>query len=138
MPNYNLSNISAVSTSAELAHIRANQEPNQDSYNAAWLHGYADALAHAAEALEPQRKLMEAIIGYMGELNSILHDTLEMTDQEIRYLGFDLPQCRESDVGMPTKKQKGRKNTFESVTEGLPGQAVRCHCRQRPGHLPEE
>ena len=35
MPNYDLSSIGAVSTSAELAHIRANQEPNQDSYNAA-------------------------------------------------------------------------------------------------------
>ena len=39
MPDYNLSSISAVSASAELAHIRANQEPNQDSYNAAWLPG---------------------------------------------------------------------------------------------------
>ena len=79
---------------------------------------YADALAHAAEALEPQRELMEAIIGYMGErydsaeLYGILHDTLEMSDQEIRSLGFDLPQCREPDVGMLTKKQKGRKNIF--------------------------
>ena len=79
---------------------------------------YADALAHAAEALEPQRELMESIIGYMGEqydsaeLYGILHDTLEMSDQEIRSLGFDLPQCREPDVGTPTKKQKGRKNAF--------------------------
>lgn len=32
MPDYNLSSISAVSASAELAHIRANQVPNQDSY----------------------------------------------------------------------------------------------------------
>ena len=43
-----LSSIAAVSASAKLAHIRANQEPNQDSYNAAWLHGYADALTKAA------------------------------------------------------------------------------------------
>ena len=108
MPDYNLSSISAVSASAELAHIRANQEPNQDTYNAAWLH----------ESLEPQRELMEAIVSYMGErydsaeLYGILHDTLEMSDQEIRSLGFDLPQCREPDVGTPTKKQKGRKNAF--------------------------
>ena len=109
MPNYDLSSIGAVSASAELAHIRANQEPNQDSYNAAWLHGYADAL-------EPQRELMEAIIGYMGErydsaeLYGILHDTLEMSDQEIRSLGFDLPQCTEppqAHQGTKSAKRKG-------------------------------
>ena len=116
MSDYNLSNIAAVSASAELAHIRANQEPNQDSYNAAWLHGYADALTKAAESLEPQRKLMEAIIGYMGErydsaeLYGILHDTLEMSDQEIRSLGFDLPQCKEplqAHQGTKSAKRKG-------------------------------
>ena len=116
MPDYNLFSIAAVSASAELAHIRANQEPNQDSYNAAWLHGYADALTKAAESLEPQRELMEAIIGYMGErydsaeLYSILHDTLEMADQEIRSLGFDLPQCTEppqAHQGTKSAKRKG-------------------------------
>ena len=116
MPNYDLSSIGAVSASAELAHIRANQEPNQDSYNAAWLHGYADALTKAAESLEPQRELMEAIIGYMGErydsaeLYGILHDTLEMSDQEIRSLGFDLPQCTEppqAHQGTKSAKRKG-------------------------------
>lgn len=111
-----LSSIAAVSASAELAHIRANQEPNQDSYNAAWLHGYADALTKAAESLEPRRELMEAIIGYMGErydsaeLYGILHDTLEMSDQEIRSLGFDLPQCMEppqAHQGTKSAKRKG-------------------------------
>ncbi len=117
MPDYDLSSIGAVSASAELAHIRANQEPNQDSCNAAWLHGYADALTHAAEALEPQRELMEAIIGYMGEqydcakLYGILHDALEMSNQEIRSLGFDLPQCHDHGVGTPTRNNK-RKNAF--------------------------
>lgn len=28
--------------------LRANNEPNQDSYNAAWLHGYADAIKDIA------------------------------------------------------------------------------------------
>ena len=39
MTNYTLTSVGAVSASAELAHIRANQEPDQSSYNAAWLHG---------------------------------------------------------------------------------------------------
>jgi len=116
MPDHNLSSIAAVSASAELAHIRANQEPNQDSYNAAWLHGYADALTKAAESLEPQRELMEAIIGYMGErydsaeLYGILHDTLEMSDQEIRSLGFDLPQCMEPPQAHQGTKSAKRRN----------------------------
>ena len=36
MTNYDLTSIGAVTTSAKLAHIRANQEPDQSSYNAAW------------------------------------------------------------------------------------------------------
>ena len=64
---YDLSSIGAIAASAELARARANQEPSQDSYNAAWLHGYADALADAAKQLEPQQQLFDAIIGYMGE-----------------------------------------------------------------------
>ena len=35
MTNYDLTSIGAVSASAKLAHIRANQEPDQSSYNAA-------------------------------------------------------------------------------------------------------
>ena len=54
---YDLSGIGAISSAAEQARIRASQEPDQDSYNAAWLHGYAQALADAAEQLEQQRQL---------------------------------------------------------------------------------
>ena len=54
MPDYDLSSIRAVSAAAGAAKIRADQEPDQSSYNAAWLHGYAEALANVAEALGPQ------------------------------------------------------------------------------------
>ena len=119
MPNYDLSSIAAVSASAELAHIRANQEPNQDSYNAAWLHGYADALANVADALEPQQELMDAIIGYMGEqhdnaeLYDILHEALAMSDKDILSLGFDLPQCREQIQHETSEQKKKRGNHHE-------------------------
>lgn len=89
MPNYDLSSIGAISVSAELARIRASQEPSQDSYNAAWLHGYASALADTADALESQQELVDAIVAFMGEqypsaeLYGILHDALEMSNQEI-------------------------------------------------------
>lgn len=109
MTNYDLSSIGGIAASAELARIRAGREPNQDSYNAAWLHGYADALANVADALEPQQELMETIIGYMGEqhdsaeLYEILHDTLALSDRDILSLGFDLPQCRSSSRLTSTK-----------------------------------
>ena len=51
---YDLSSISAISAAAEQARARAGQEPGQGSYNAAWLHGYAQALADVAEQLEQQ------------------------------------------------------------------------------------
>ena len=54
---YDLSSISAISAAAEQARARAGQEPNQSSYNAAWLHGYAQALADAAGQLEQQRQI---------------------------------------------------------------------------------
>lgn len=62
MTNYDLTSIGAVSASAKLAHIRANQEPDQSSYNAAWLHGYADALTNVADALEHQKELMDSTL----------------------------------------------------------------------------
>lgn len=119
MPDYNLSSVGAVSAAAELAHIRANQEPSQDSYNAAWLHGYADALADTAKQLESQQELIDAIIGYMDEqydnakLYAVLHDTLSMSDQEIQSLGFDLSQCQRQEVEPGAPKTKRRKSSHE-------------------------
>ena len=52
MPNYDLSTPGAVAASAKLARKQADEEPNQSGYNAAWLHGYADALVDAAKQLE--------------------------------------------------------------------------------------
>ena len=54
---YDLSSIGAISAAAGQARARAGQEPNQGSYNAAWLHGYAQALADAAEQLEQPRQI---------------------------------------------------------------------------------
>lgn len=97
MDQYNLSNISAVNEASGQVRVRANQEPNQSSYNAGWLHGYANALADAAKELAPQWNLMDTIVNYMreqcdsAELNFILRENLGMTDEEILALGFDLP-----------------------------------------------
>lgn len=119
MPAYDLSSIGAVSASAELACLRASREPNQDSYNAAWLHGYADALANVADALEPQQELMGAIIGYLGEqhdsaeLYDILHEALAMSDKDILSLGFDLPQCREQVQHEASEQKKKRGKHYE-------------------------
>lgn len=117
MPQYDLFTIGAVSAAAELARVRANQEPSQDSYNAAWLHGYAQALAEAAEQLQPQQELLDAIIGYMGErhdsadLYAILHDRLGMSGEEIQSLGLDLPQC--ANLRPQASKTQRRKPSHE-------------------------
>lgn len=89
-------------------------------YNAAWLHGYADALTNVADALEHQKELMDSIIiiGCMGEqydsaeLYDILHNALAMSDEDILSLGFDLPQCHEYDAEISPKRPKGRKFAF--------------------------
>lgn len=97
MNQYNLSNISAVNKAARQVRVCASQEYDQSSYNAGWLHGYANALADAAEGLAPQWNLMDAIVDYMrkqcdgAELDFILRENLGMTDEEILALGFDLP-----------------------------------------------
>ena len=53
MPKYNLSSVPDIKQSALDARNFANQEPNQSGYNAAWLHGYADALKEVGEQLTP-------------------------------------------------------------------------------------
>lgn len=119
MPNYDLSSPGTISAAAELARVRANREPNQDSYNAAWLHGYASALANVVDALEPRQELIESIIGYMGEqhdsaeLYDILHEALAMSDQDILSLGFNLPQCREQLQHGKSEQKKKRGNHYE-------------------------
>lgn len=51
MAQYDLSSSAAIAAAAEEAKTRANMEPNQDGYNAAWLHGYASALADVSRQL---------------------------------------------------------------------------------------
>ena len=117
MPKYNLTSMDAISASAAQARVRAGQEPSQNSYNAAWLHGYASALADCAEQLEPQQEFLDAVIGYLGEqhdsaeLYEILHDRFDLSNEKIRALGFDLPQCAEPRP-QPHKTTR-RKSTHE-------------------------
>lgn len=63
MPNYDLSTPGAIAASARLARKQADREPNQSGYNAAWLHGYADALVDAAKQLEAAHKQTDAVSG---------------------------------------------------------------------------
>ena len=72
MTNYDLTSIGAVTTSAKLAHIRANQEPDQSSYNAAWLRGYADALTGEVVAVVNERVLVAGIGGGFISISILL------------------------------------------------------------------
>lgn len=49
MSKYKLTTPAEIRQAAELAGIAADNEPNQSSYNAAWLHGYAQALQDCAD-----------------------------------------------------------------------------------------
>lgn len=49
MSKYKLTTPAEIRQAAERAEIRANNEPDQKSYNAAWLHGYAQALQDCAD-----------------------------------------------------------------------------------------
>lgn len=44
MSKYNLTTPAAIRRAADLAGTKADNTPNQSGYNAAWLHGYAQAL----------------------------------------------------------------------------------------------
>ena len=119
MPKYDLSCMEAISTSAKQARVRAGLEPSQSSYNAAWLHGYADALADCAEQLEPQQEFIDSIIGYLGEqhdsaeLYEILHDRLDLSNERIKAMGFDLPQGAEPKPQPQSHKIPRRKISHE-------------------------
>lgn len=53
MSKYNLTTPAAIRNAAGLARTAAGNEPNQNGYNAAWLHGYAHALREVSERLKP-------------------------------------------------------------------------------------
>ena len=62
---YNLSNPAAIHEAAKQATHRANIEPNQNSYNAGWLHGYARALADVGSEI-PDHEYF-AVVRWMTE-----------------------------------------------------------------------
>lgn len=49
---YNLHTPEGIAEAYVMANHKANQEPNQGGYNAAWLHGYADALREVSQQLK--------------------------------------------------------------------------------------
>ena len=107
MPKYDLSTYRAISEASESAKKQAASEPGQSSYNAAWLHGYASALADATAQLEPQQRLIDTILNYLGEHNDssklyqMLHEGMDLTDDEISLLGFDLPHLYQAGKSNP-------------------------------------
>lgn len=56
MSIYKLSTTRQIREAAGIANEKAGSEPNQSSYNAAWLHGYAAALADVAKQISPVKK----------------------------------------------------------------------------------
>ena len=51
MPRYDLTTPDSIAASAKTAKNHADRQPNQGSYNAAWMHGYAEALKNVSQQL---------------------------------------------------------------------------------------
>ena len=51
MPRYDLTTLDSIAASAKTAKNHADRQPNQGSYNAAWMHGYAEALKNVSQQL---------------------------------------------------------------------------------------
>ncbi len=119
MSKYDLASAGGVSSAAALARIRAAQEPDQSSYNAAWLHGYADGLARAVDLLESQQEflaeLVDCIKEQYGSAGSykILHDAMEVSDKDILALGLDIPQHKALASEMPAEKRNRKRKIYD-------------------------
>jgi hypothetical protein len=86
---YDLSNYAAICTAEKQATDRANHEPNQSSYNAGWLHGYARALADVRRGLDTgTAETSRAIVECFEDLLE-LHDIIIPDDD--RPEGNDTP-----------------------------------------------
>lgn len=98
MAKYDLSSQRAIEDSARLATERAGNEPNQGSYNAAWLHGYAEALKDCWKGLEYQQGLLDNLLNYLGEhmdsseLRRMFYEDMGMSEKDVAFLGFDLDE----------------------------------------------
>ena len=66
MPKYVLNSPKAISKAADKADKKANAEPNQNSYNAGWLHGYAQALKETSVQLEPLQEDLGKALDILG------------------------------------------------------------------------
>ncbi|MBS6218346.1 MAG: hypothetical protein KH704_15730 [Clostridiales bacterium] len=119
MSLYDLASAEGASASAALARIRAAQEPDQSSYNAAWLHGYADGLTRAVDLLESQQEFLAAFVDCVKEqygstgLYEILRDVMEVSDKDILALGLDVPQNKTIDLEKSAGKRNRRRKIYD-------------------------
>ncbi len=91
MPKYDLSSPLAITSAASQAREYAGNQPNQDSYNTAWLHGYAAALTEVSLQLgkekgkaNPEVNRSTVIVGVYAD--ELLPNT-DHLDSPDRYFG---------------------------------------------------
>ena len=91
MANYDLSTVCSIQASAKLAREKAGQEPNQSSYNAAYLFGYADALKDVGKQLLPPPEVVAEIRRQYAAVVSALNEAEKTYEQNRRSV-----TCRET------------------------------------------
>lgn len=74
MPKYDLSTHRAITEAAVAARKNAGEEPNQNSYNAAYLHGYADALREVSQQLVPPPEVVAVIRKTYADIVTALNE----------------------------------------------------------------
>lgn len=74
---------------------KAADTPNQSGYNAAWLHGYADALRDVSNQQKRTWQIVNDILGYLSDLwddeklYDVLHNSVGISNEELDMLGFE-------------------------------------------------
>lgn len=105
MSNYDLSSPLAIAAAAreiEAERWKLREEGFQTGEDAtsrtAYLYAYQQALEDCAKQLEEYRNLVDIVLNYLGdhhdssELYKMFHEDMELSNEEIEFLGFDLPQ----------------------------------------------
>lgn len=81
MKMHDLSTLEGIATAAEKYKEKADNYPTQDSYNAAWLRGYAEALKNIAEQFKPMESVAVLVCTYENHhgrtLDISMHPTFD-------------------------------------------------------------
>lgn len=81
---YGLRTPEGISDAAVIANHKAKSEPSQGSYNAAWLHGYADALREVSQQLKAPEYVEILVRREYAEIVKALEEAEQLHEEDKR------------------------------------------------------